>query len=279
MTTPYKGLSESILGRLPKELSNKVYDHVMDVDFTSKDKHHRLQGTTHTPQEEEPLTLRQKLAPLQVCREMRAEAIGYFFQKPVWLMHQKRTPSEYHTTMAVPADDELKIWSAMIARIPMHLHSRWLTFQYYYECELSIFSEWNPTPRESGPEFEAGIRALVKAARPHKMVVAIKVFFHRMGAFGTSGMGHTLPVCVRDELMTVAECESILVKIPTSDAVKAYRMFQDAFAEKRRRLEKHRSHRVCFIRLSLQKSLERLEIAERKIRELMENIPGFPKPS
>jgi len=167
MTTP-KGLSESILGRLPKELSNKVYELVMDADFTSRDGHHRLQGTANTPQEEEPLTLRQRLAPLQVCREMRAEAIGYFFQKPVWLMHQKRTPSEYHTTMAAPTDEELKVWSAMIANIPMHLRSRWLTFQYYYECELSIFSEFNTTPREPGPEFEAGIRALVKAARPPK---------------------------------------------------------------------------------------------------------------
>ena len=79
--------------------------------------------------------------------------------------------------------------------------------------------------------------------------------------------------------MTVAKCESIFVKIPTSNAVKAYRTLQDAFAEKRMRLEKHRSHRVCSIRLSLQKSLERLEIAEKKICELMENIPRFPKPS
>jgi hypothetical protein len=280
MTTP-KGLSESILGRLPKELNNKVYELVMDADFTSRDGHHRLQGTAHTPQEEEPLTLRQRLAPLQVCREMRAEAIGYFFQKPVWLMHQKRTPSEYHTTMAVPTDDELKIWSAMIANIPMHLRSHWLTFQYYYECELSIFSVINTTPREPGPEFEAGIRALVKAARPHSLNLAINLFFHRMGAFGSSGTGpmDTIYICVRDEPMSVAECESIFIEIPTSDAVKAYRMVQDAFAEKRRKLETHRSHRVCFIRLGLQKSLERLQIAEKKIRELMENVPGVPKPS
>lgn len=279
MTTPNKCLSESILGRLPKELSNKVYEFVMDTDFTSRDGNHRLQGTARAPQKEEPLTLRQKLAPLQVCREMRAEAIGYFFQKPVWLMHQKRTPSEYHTTMAVPTDEELKVWSAMIAKIPMHLRSRWLTFQYYYECELSIFSVINPTPREPGPEFEAAIRALVKAARPHQVVVVINLFFHRMGAFGVSGMGPTKPVCIHDEPMTVTDCESILVTITTSDAVKAYHMVQDAFAEKRRKLEVHRSHRVCFIRLSLQKSLERLEIAEQKIREVMENIPGFPKPS
>ena len=92
-------------------------------------------------------------------------------------------------------------------------------------------------------------------------------------------MGPTKPVCIHDEPMTVTDCESILVTITTSDAVKAYHMVQDAFAEKRRKLEVHRSHRVCFIRLSLQKSLERLEIAEQKIREVMENIPGFPKPS
>lgn len=161
--------------------------------------------------------------------------------------------------MAVPTDAELKTWSTMIANIPAHLRSRWLTFQYYYECELSIFSQLNPTPREPGPEIERGIGALVKAARPYTVVVAIDLFFHRMGAFTVSGMRPTKPVnlCIHDEPMTVAECESILIRIPTSDSVKAYRVVEEAFAEKRRRLEMHRSHRVCFIRLGLQKSLER----------------------
>ena len=281
MTTLNKGLSESILGRLPKELSNKVYEFVMNAEFASIGAYSRIQLTANTTQKAKRLTLRQELAPLQVCRKMRTEAIGYFFQKPIWLVHEKQNPDEYHTTMAVPSNDELKRWSAMIARIPTHLRSRWLTFQCYHACELSMFSKYNPTPREPGPEFEAGIRALVKAARPHSLNLAINLFFHRMGAFGSSGTGpmDTIYICVRDEPMSVAECESIFIEIPTSDAVKAYRMVQDAFAEKRRKLETHRSHRVCFIRLGLQVSLERLQIAEKKIRELMENVPGFPKPS
>lgn len=286
MTTPSNGLAESILGRLPKELSNKVYEFVMEGNFIVRNGSHRLQGTFEHANQAEPLTLRQKLAPLQVCREMRSAAIGYFFQNPVWLMHLKRTPTDYHTMTAVPWDNELRIWSAMIARVPMHLRSRWLTFQYYYECELSIFSKLNPKPLELRSEFETGIRALVSATRPHQAYLAINIFFHRMGAFGVAGMSppgerpsKPVYICAHDEPMTVADCESILVKIPTNDAVKAYRMVQDAFAEKRRRLEKHRSHKVCFVRLSLQKSLERLDMAEKKIREVMENIPGFPKPS
>ena len=152
MTTLNKGLSESILGRLPKELSNKVYDFVMDAEFASIGGYSRIQVTANTTQKAKRLTLRQELAPLQVCRKMRTEAIGYFFP-------EKQNPDEYHTTIAVPSNDELKRWSAMIARIPTHLRSRWLTFQYYYKCELSIFSVINTTPREPGPEFEAAVRA------------------------------------------------------------------------------------------------------------------------
>jgi len=283
MTKPSNGYAESILGRLPPELSNKVYKFVMDNNFVMRDGSHMLGGTAaHTPPQVVLLELREKLAPLQVCSGMRSAAIGYFFQNPVWLMHHKRTLTEYHTSMAIPSDDELRTWSAMIARIPMHLRSRWLTFQYYYEYDLSFFSALYPKPLESGPDFETGIRALVKAARPQEVVVVINLFFHRMGAFGGSGSRPSGPVqfiCNRDQPMTVADCESLLVKIPTSDAVKAYGMVQDAFAEKRRDLEKHRSHRVCFIRLGLDKSLQRLEIAEKKIREVMQNLPGFPKPS
>jgi hypothetical protein len=178
------------------------------------------------------------------------------------------------------------IWSAMIARIPVHLRSCWLTSQYYYECELNIFSKLNPNPLEPRREFETGIRALVSATRPHQAYLAIGIFFRRMGACSSSGTSppgmwrsKQVHICKLDEPTMVADCESILVKIPTSDTVKAYRMVREAFAEKRRRLEKHRSHRVCFVHLGLRKSLERLEIAEQKIREVMENLPGFPKPS
>ncbi|KAM0700560.1 hypothetical protein Q7P35_012281 [Cladosporium inversicolor] len=71
-------MAESIVKRLLKGLSNKVYEFVMDNDFTSRDGLRRLQGTAHAPQKGdiEPLTLRQKLAPLQVSSEMRAAAIG-----------------------------------------------------------------------------------------------------------------------------------------------------------------------------------------------------------
>jgi hypothetical protein len=103
MTTPSNGLAESILGRLPTELSNKAYEFLMEGDLIMRSGSHRLQGTTeHTTQEAKPLTLRQKLAPLQVCREMRSVAIGYFFQNPVWLMHLKRTPTDYHTANGDP---------------------------------------------------------------------------------------------------------------------------------------------------------------------------------
>jgi len=153
-----------------------------------------------------------------------------------------------------------------------------LKFQYSYNCELSKFSPLYP---KRGLEFEAGIGALITAARPYEVTVVISLSFNIMSAYGVprTRVSKPLHICAHDEPMTMTDCESILVEILTSDAVKAYRAVQDAFAEKRRRLEVHRSHRVCFVRLSLKVGLERLEMAEKEIHEVLENLPGFPKPS
>jgi len=117
-------MAESIIGRLPKELDNKVYEFVMAADFVSTELIPRLEEYDYEAQQPDSLTLRQKLAPLQVCREMRAEAMGYLFHNPVELRHRNWTCGDLQTIMAVPTDDELKNWSAMIAGTPVHLRLR-----------------------------------------------------------------------------------------------------------------------------------------------------------
>jgi len=236
----------------------------------------------YTPQGEGSLTLRERLAPLQVCHQMRAEAIGYFFDTSIWLVHALQARSEYHEAMVAPTEDEVKTWSTMIAKIPMHLRSPWLKFEYRRdERILSVNPLKIRKPLECGPEIKAGIGALIEAARPHGVIVVIEHFFHKIGSLPATRTRSTWPadVCVRDEPMTVTDCESILVRIPTSDATEAYRVVKRAFAEKRRRFEKHRSHRVCFVRLGLKVALERLEAAEKITMEAMEHLPGFPGPS
>jgi len=183
--------------------------------------------------------------------------------------------------MVVPTEGELKYRSAMLAKIPMHLRSPWMTFEYRHEYALIKNTMPTSEPIGRGADFKAGIGALVKAVRPHKVVVVINLFFHSMGRAVASNMrpSESGRVCVRDQPMTVADCESILVRIPTSDAVEAYSLVKHAFAEKRRELEAHRAHRVCFIRLGLDLTLARLEIAEKRMRVVLEHMPGFPGPS
>jgi hypothetical protein len=179
-----------------------------------------------------------------------------------------------------PTEGDFKSWSAMLAKIPKHLRSPWLEFEYQHECALRINRSRVDIPLECGPQFKAGIAALVKVVQHHKVSVVINLFFHSMGRVATSNARPSEPVyvCVRDKPMSVADCESILVKIPTSDAVEAYRLVEREFAEKRRRLEAHRSHKVCFIRLGLDLALERLKIAEKRIRVVLEHMPNFPGP-
>jgi hypothetical protein len=281
MTAPTGTMPESLIGRLPGELRNKVYGYLMESDSIPRGHPSGLEVYRVTTQEGKSLAIRKKLAPLQVCRQMRAEAIGYFFDEPIWLSHQIQILNENYLAMVAPTEGELKNWSAMLSKIPMHLRSPWMTFEYRHEYVLIKDTLLTSEPIGRGADFKAGIRALVKAVRPHKVVVVINLFFHSMGRAVASNTRPSEPgyVCIRDQPMTVADCESILVKISTSDAVEAYRLVKHAFAEKRRELEAHRAHRVCFIRLSLGLALARLEIAEKRMRVVLEHMPGFPGPS
>jgi len=88
MTIPTGTMAESLIGRLPDELRNKVYGYLMEPNTIPRGHPSGLEVYRVTTQEEKSLAIRKKLAPLQVCRQMRAEAMGYFFDEPIWLVHQ-----------------------------------------------------------------------------------------------------------------------------------------------------------------------------------------------
>lgn len=287
MSKPTGTMQETIIGRLPGELRNMIYKLVLDADFQGEsryDKGYRrgLHVVSHTRSDDKPLHLRNLLAVFQVCSQMRTEAMPFLFQsKAIWLVHRNLT--EIVAPMAVPTKQELKDWSDMMRQIPMHLRSPRMTIEYRHSSELPVDPLLLQEPPSGGSEFNTGINALIKAAAPNEVVVVVNFNFTSIGTFRmdddyfNAGIPDPKPfhVCGRDEPMTVGECKSILIKILTSSAKKACQVVRHAFAEKRERLEKHRSHRVCFIRLGLKTSLERLAIVEKKTQELMEHLPAW----
>jgi hypothetical protein len=291
MSEPTGTMQLGIIGKLPLELRMKVYEAFLDVhafrayhDQVGNNMIPRFDAIAIRPHESKPHALSKLLAITQVSSDMRAEAIPFLFRgKPVWLLHKDRNYTEEYTPMAIATTVELTDWSAMIARIPAHLRSPKMTFEYRHECMLNKDASLLGQPLQGGARCTAGIRTLVGAAAPNEVLVTINFNYTRIGAFKMdrpwfdAGVPCPEPVhvCNRDEPMTAVEFESILIKIPTSDAKKACQVVKRAFADKRERLEKHRSHRVCFIRLGLNKALERLAIVERKTQELMEHLPAW----
>jgi hypothetical protein len=291
MPEPTGKMDQSIIGRLPPELRMKVYEAFLDVRLFRAYHHQvgnnlipRFDGIAIVPQGTRIYNLSRLLAVTQVCKDMRAEAIPFFFQgKPVWLLHKDRYDFEVYTPMAIPTTEELHDWSTMIAKIPAPLRSPQMTFEYRHECMLNKDASLLGQPLHGGARYAAGIRTLIGAAAPNEVIVTINLNYFSIGTFKVdcpffnAGVFNPQPVhvCTRDEPMTAVEFERILIKIPTSDAKKACQVVKRAFADKREKLEKHRSHRMCVVRLKLNKALERLAIVERKTQELMEHLPAW----
>jgi hypothetical protein len=179
------------------------------------------------------------LAVTQVCSQMHGEALPFFFQrKPVWLLHKDRNDIEVHTPMGIPTTEEVHDWSAVMARIPAHLRSPQMTFEYRHACMLNKDASMLGQPLQGGTVYTAAIRTLVGAAAPNEVLVTINFNYTSIGAFKVdcayfnAGVSDPKPVhvCTRDAPMTAADFEGILIKIPTGDGKKACQVVKPAFA-------------------------------------------------
>ena len=73
--------------------------------------------------------------------------------------------------------------------------------------------------------------------------------------------------------MNSQDCEHMVVKFSARDVVKARRQVAEAFAEKRRQLEVHRAHKICFIRISgLDTAVAALATAEGMVNAMIGHL-------
>lgn len=73
--------------------------------------------------------------------------------------------------------------------------------------------------------------------------------------------------------MTEDETQSMMVTFPADDPVEARREIIKAFEKRRETFEVHRGHRVCFVRLYLDKSLSRLAMVEKEVLRMVQYLP------
>jgi hypothetical protein len=192
------------------------------------------------------------LAPLGVCREMHDEA--------------NQALNEMRKSIVVTTKNMSgKAWAALdlaecqalvqrIGTVPQHLLTNRLAVQLQHECSL-----------------------LFAAVHPCDVELSVNFTFHAMGVYSTTTSYHNakctylFTVCSRDEPMDSRACEQMLVKVSLLDKTGAHKAVDDAFAEKRRQFEVHRTHLVCFVRASgIDKAaLEALAVAHRKMNDMV----------
>ena len=264
MAGPTGNWKHSLLGRLPAELRVMIYELATEVVFAADMGKPKLTPYERKLQGRYP-HLRQLLAPMRVCKQMRNEMLPFFFHSRAVRLRQQRSEHDLHLPIAVPDEKNVEAWTEAIEAIPEHLRSGLMEFEYQY-----VWSPWSEHSSQTGE------------ALRNELVVSINIVFHTLGATSvTEGChepevhnvcSHNL-VCVKDDPMMVHECEALHIRIPLGDATRASKAVKSAFAQRRMRLEVHLSHRMCFIRPGVKRSLERLAFAEKKSLEVMEHLP------
>lgn len=285
MAGPFGDMKHSLLGRLPGELRNMIYEFATEARLEARDgsdiTKKKLEAHSREKNVEKRPTLRQLLGPMQVCRQMRAEMLPFFFHSRAILLRNRADQYAYSSPMGIPSRTQLEAWPAVMQAIPRQLRTARTTFEYQHIWNLDGL----PITTSSVSDFQEAVQTLIDAASPNTLVMSINIVLNKLGATSsTAGTyepeGHILGtfkyLCVHGEPMNVHECEAILIKLPTDDAIRAFKVVKRLFAERRRKFEVHRRHRTCFIRPGLKKSFDRLAIAERYVQGLMEILPYSP---
>ncbi|KAM0722379.1 hypothetical protein Q7P37_001820 [Cladosporium fusiforme] len=285
------GTNLGSLGRLPLELREIVYKYAIDARVIQAVSY--LESTAPEPlltwivvdeDFRSPKESRRRvLRPLQVCSEMRSEAIKALSRVPILFSHHPVRYEEYGTPIAPPSDRELEAWKLLVSRIPCHLLVPRTTFEYQHDCGLDgPDPSLNDKTWGDGQQFSNRIRQLVDIVRPGKLKISIQIRFLKVGILGLQkDGGHPLRnarsftdyICKRDTAITTKTSELLEVIVPADDPVKARRIVIGTFEAKRQLFEAHRGHKLCFVRLNIDKTLERLAISEKKMLDMVCHLP------
>jgi hypothetical protein len=276
MAPPPTDLENSILGRLPPELRLMVYR----CCFEDADKLIRLNQATLLqsidPENRRASKMGILLAPLQVSSQMRREAIDLLLGGQTVVIYKNLYTRTVNTPMILLTPHHIVSWGSVINRIPTHLRSRNLTYELQHDCKLDGQVAYEPPL--TGVYFASSIDQLVTAMQPCELVLSVNFTYHKIALNHRSASYHDAggpwgPACALDKTMTEQDCEQMVVKFSAANAAKAHKQVAEAFAEKRRQLEVHRSHSICFIRLSnIDNALAALAKAENMVNAMVGHL-------
>jgi hypothetical protein len=281
MSSVPTNLNDSVLGKLPLELRRMVYR----ACFDNTDQNviaTRFSNTLLSSISPAILTtnMRTLLAPLQVSSQMRRKAIDLLLGDKTAIIYRNMANDTVNSPMIYLSAQQIASWGFTINMIPIHLRSPRLTYELRHDCLMD--GDVDQFPPLTGTEFARSIDRLVTVMQPCELVLSVNFAYHKIAACrssksyhvqGIAAGGSLTFVCSRDEPMNSQDCEHMVVKFSARDVVKARRQVAEAFAEKRRQLEVHRAHKICFIRTSgLDTALAALATAEGMVNAMIGHL-------
>jgi hypothetical protein len=257
MTTPERmDFSHSSLGRLPPEIRNAIYTIVLT--------HHqgiRCHKFSWLPMHGGQSIL-QALSITSTCRQVRKETKLLFFAMNDITSSEEPLDNYFNRPRHSPMTMET---ASLLNSIPSALLS---------PCSRLV--TWIP------PEVDTNTLALhVQVARNiQHLPLFLGVILGRHGWCGRSDRNggddwvdnfHSMPICSRDVLVSMNDCVRIELIFPTNDLPAALALVEDRYRAKIAMVEKHRSHRICPVRVELTRILQSHEQVRRELIDLVES--------
>jgi hypothetical protein len=244
-------MDQSSLRKLPLEVRSMVYEEFFEGDFFNT-----------------------SLVPLHICREIKEEAYDTLRRMYKKIIIESRNKSWKAWAALDPAECQALV--QRVNTIPPQLVSNKLVIRIQHECSLIRDVSKIGFTSITGAEFATRTRQLIAAVHPCGVELSVNITFHAMSNHvGTNSyhdarqIGHFI-ACPRDSPMGSQAGEKMLVKVSLLDKTRAQKVVDEAFAEKRRLFEAHRTHKYCTVRArGIDKALESLTVAHGRMNEMV----------
>jgi len=248
-------MDNSLLRLLPLEIREMIYEDCFEDDLF------------------EVMKKPNSLALLQLCRELRPETEQFLTRHTKAILNGGNMDTSALTVL--DADQQTAL-AQLVGAIPAHLNLKKFVFELQHDCRVICPGMYASYTSVIPPQFTANTRAFVAIVRPYEAVISVNFTFHKLSTYPlTNSLHHTShgsvsTVCPHDDPMTIQALEQGVIKLSASDKTKSQNAADQAFARKRRHFEAHRTHKVCFVKVGIDKALDSLANAQDHINAMIQ---------
>lgn len=205
-------------------------------------------------------TLSQALDPMLTCKQLFRETRTLFFRL-----------NEINVHVDLTNKSKIQLITKLLSEVPSALCSSssrvilWPSDSTYaaHEPGRRYVNAWDA-------ERMSRLQELAQAIRPFQLFLGFQISHHRWA-------GRDRHICKRDAPVSGDDCGFIKLALPIGDRAAASKIVDDIYHGKINALSWHRHHRMCTVRIELDKILEGLEDAHRLMLEILGRVYREPE--